>query len=170
MITPVDILIYAAVKLSGFPENRVLGSVIVLDTVRLKFLLGEHLQVDSRAVHAFITGEHRDSEFAVWISTNISGLPFKRFLRNARTLSALRSKTCPNPSKNSAYEIIERKGAAYYGIAMSVLKICEAILPVSCVQNDEFGIGGVTLSLPVIVGKNSIEGAVPISLSDLIKK
>ena len=72
---PVDILTYAAAKLSGFPENRVFGTGTVLDTARLKYLLGEHLQVDSRAVHAFILGEHGDSEIVAWSSANVSGLP-----------------------------------------------------------------------------------------------
>ena len=76
---PVDILTSAAVKLSGFPENRVFGSGTVLDTARLKYLLGEHLNVDSRSVHAFIVGEHGDSEIAAWSSANISGVPLHNF-------------------------------------------------------------------------------------------
>ncbi len=171
---PVDILTYAATKLSGFPENRVFGSGTVLDTARLKFLLGEHLQVDSRSVHAYIIGEHGDSEFAVWSSTNISGVPLKRFcemrghFRHEEARHAIAESV-----KNSAYEIIKRKGATYYGIAMSVKKICEAVvrdeksvMPVSSIQHGEFGINNVALSLPVIVGKNGVEGIVPISLSD----
>ena len=171
---PVDILTYAAVKLSGFPENRVFGSGTVLDTARLKFLLGEHLQIDSRSVHAFIIGEHGDSEFAVWSSTNISGVPLKRFceMRGHFEHEEARQEIA-EAVKNSAYEIIERKGATYYGIAASVRRICEAIvrdeksvLSVSSVQHGEFGVSGVALSLPVIVGKNGVEGAVPISLSE----
>lgn len=170
---PVDILTYAAVKFSGFPQNRVFGSGTVLDTARLKFLLGEHLQVDSRSVHAFIIGEHGDSEFAVWSSTNISGVPLKRFCEMRGHFQHDEARHAIEESvKNSAYEIIERKGATYYGIAMSVRKICEAIvrdeksiLPVSSVQNGEFEISDVALSLPVIIGKNGVEGAVPISLS-----
>ena len=171
---PVDILTYAAAKLSGFPENRVFGSGTVLDTARLKFLLGEHLQVDSRSVHSFIIGEHGDSEFAVWSSTNISGVPLKRFCEMRGHFQHEEARHAIEESvKNSAYEIIERKGATYYGIAMSVKKICEAvvrdeksIMPVSSVQHGKFGINDVALSLPVIVGKNGVEGIVPISLVD----
>ena len=76
---PVDILTYAAVKLSGFPENRVFGSGTVLDTARLKYLLGEHLSIDNRSVHAFIIGEHGDSEIAAWSSANVSGIPLNDF-------------------------------------------------------------------------------------------
>ena len=76
---PVDVLTYAAAKISGFPENRVFGSGTVLDTARFKYLLGEHLEVDSRAVHAFIIGEHGDSEIAAWSSANVSGIPVNDF-------------------------------------------------------------------------------------------
>lgn len=78
---PVDILTYTAVKLSGLPENRVIGSGTVLDTARLKYALGEHLEVDSRSVHSFIIGEHGDSEIVAWCSTNVSGIPVNEFLR-----------------------------------------------------------------------------------------
>ena len=171
---PVDILTYAAVKFSGFPENRVFGSGTVLDTARLKFLLGEHLQIDSRSVHAYIIGEHGDSEFAVWSSANISGVPLKRFCEMRGHFQHEEARQAIAESvKNSAYEIIKRKGATYYGIAMSVKKICEAVvrdeksvMPVSSIQHGEFGINNVALSLPVIVGKDGVEGIVPISLSN----
>ena len=81
---PVDILTYTALKLSGFPENRVLGSGTVLDTARLKYLIGEHLKVDNRSVHAFIIGEHGDSELAAWSNANVSGVRLDAFC--ARTL------------------------------------------------------------------------------------
>lgn len=171
---PVDILTYAAVKISGFPENRVFGSGTVLDTARLKYLLGEHLSVDSRSVHTFIIGEHGDSEFPAWSCTNVSGVPLSRFcdMRGHHNHEKA-MKELAETVKNSAYKIIEKKGATYYGIAMSVRRICEAIirdeksiLPVSSMQNGEFGISGVALSTPVIVGKNGIESHVPLQLSD----
>lgn len=76
---PVDILTQVAVKLSGFPENRVFGSGTTLDSARLKYLLGEHLQVDARSVHAWIIGEHGDSEIVAWSSANVSGVPISEF-------------------------------------------------------------------------------------------
>ncbi len=171
---PVDILTYAAVKLSGFPENRVFGSGTVLDTARLKYLLGEHLAVDNRSVHAFIIGEHGDSEIAAWSSANVSGIPLNNFceMRGHFHHEAAMQRIAESV-KNSAYEIIEKKRATYYGIAMSVKRICEAIvrdeksiMPVSCIQNDEvYGINGVALSMPAIVGKNGVETGVPIELS-----
>ena len=171
---PVDVLTYAAAKLSGFPENRVFGSGTLLDSARLKYLLGEHLNVDSRSVHAFIIGEHGDSEIAAWSSANISGIPLYRFCdQRDHCDHKAETQRIAEEVKNSAYEIIQRKKATYYGIAMSVRRICEAvlrdeksILPVSSVQHGAFGIEDVALSLPVIVGKNGVEASVPISLDD----
>ena len=171
---PVDILTYAAAKLSGFPENRVFGTGTVLDTARLKYLLGEHLQVDSRAVHAFILGEHGDSEIVAWSSANVSGLPLHNFceMRGYFDHDAA-METLAAGVKNSAYEIIDKKGATYYGIAMSVRRVCEAIvrdeksiLPVSSVQHGSYGIQDVALSLPAVVGKDGVETIVPIALSE----
>ena len=171
---PVDILTYATVKLSGYPEERVFGSGTVLDTARLKYLLGEHLQVDSRSVHAFVIGEHGDSEIAAWSSANVSGVPLNDFCEMRGHYNHEESmKRIAEDVKNSAYQIIEKKNATYYGIAMSVKRICEAIvrdeksvLPVSCIQHDNHGISDVALSMPHIVGKDGIEGVVPISLSE----
>ncbi|SHI37448.1 L-lactate dehydrogenase [Pseudobutyrivibrio xylanivorans] len=171
---PVDILTSVAAKLSGFPENRVFGSGTVLDTARFKYLLGEHLDVDSRSVHAFIIGEHGDSEIAAWSSANVSGIPINDFCEMRGHFEHEKSmKRIAEDVKNSAYGIIEKKGATYYGIAMSVRRICEAIirdeksiLPISSIQHGDFGIDGVALSMPAIVGRNGVEGSVPIRLSD----
>ena len=109
---PVDILTKVAQKLSGLPANRVIGSGTVLDTARLKHRLGEHLQVDSRSVHAFIIGEHGDSEIAVWSSANISGIPINDFCEMRGYFQHEKStKEIAESVKNSAYEIIQRKRA-----------------------------------------------------------
>lgn len=171
---PVDILTYAAAKFSGFPQNRVFGSGTVLDTARLKYLIGEHLSVDNRSVHAFIIGEHGDSEIAAWSSANVSGIPLNNFceMRGHFHHQEAMEKIAENV-KNSAYEIIEKKRATYYGIAMSVKRICEAIvrdeksiLPVSSIQNGSNNISGVALSMPAIVGANGVETLVPIELNE----
>ncbi len=175
---PVDILTYAAAKLSGFPENRVFGSGTVLDTARFKYLLGEHLDIDSRSVHAFIIGEHGDSEIAAWSSANVSGIPINDFCEMRGHFEHEKSMNeIAENVKNSAYRIIEKKGATYYGIAMSVRRICEAIirdeksiLPISSIQHGDFGIDDIALSMPAIVGRNGVEGAVPIKLSDQEKE
>lgn len=170
---PVDILTYTAAKLSGYPTNRVFGSGTVLDTARLKYLLGEHLDVDNRSVHAFIIGEHGDSEIAAWSSANVSGIPINNFCEMRGHFNHVgEMQRIAESVKNSAYEIIEKKKATYYGIAMSVKRICEAIvrdeksiLPVSSVQSGGYGIFGTALSLPAIVGKDGVEALVPIELS-----
>lgn len=170
---PVDILTYVAQKLSGLPENKVIGSGTVLDTSRLKYEMGEHLDVDSRSVHAFIIGEHGDSEIAVWSSANISGIPVDDFCDMRGHHDHNEDTTLIAESvKNSAYDIIKRKHATYYGIAISVGRICEvimrdekSILPVSNMMHGEYGIHDVVLSFPAILGKNGVETKVPISLN-----
>ena len=171
---PVAILTYTALKLSGMPENRVIGSGTVLDTARLKYRLGEHLSVDSRSVHAFIVGEHGDSEIAVFSSANVSGIPLNRFCEmRGHFEHEAATRRIAEEVKNSAYEIIAKKHATYYGIAMSVKRICEAIvrdeksiLPVSSMMHGEYGISDVALSMPAIVGKDGVETRVPISISE----
>lgn len=171
---PVDILTYTALKLSGFTENRVIGSGTVLDTARLKYQLSEHLKVDSRSIHAFIIGEHGDSEIAAWSSANVSGIPLSDFCEmRGHFEHEEKTKEIAEKVKNSAYEIIERKHATYYGIAMAVKRICEviirdekSILPISSMMHGEYGIDDVVLSMPAIVGKHGIENKVPILLNE----
>lgn len=170
---PVDILTHAAIKLSGLPENRVIGSGTVLDTARLKCEIGEHLNVDSRSVHAFIIGEHGDSEIAAWSCANVSGIPLNDFCEMRGHFDHKKAtEKIASDVKNSAYEIISRKKATNYGIAMSVKRICEAIvrdeksiLPVSAMMHGEYGIKDIVLSMPSIVGKNGFETHVPIALN-----
>jgi len=171
---PVDILTYTAIKLSGFTENRVIGSGTVLDTARLKYELSEHLSVDSRSIHAFIIGEHGDSEIAAFSSANVSGIALSEFceMRGHYDHEANTRQIAENV-KNSAYEIIQKKKATYYGIASAVRRICEviirdekSILPVSSMMHGEYGIEDVVLSMPAIVGKYGIETRIPIDLSE----
>ena len=171
---PVDILTHVALKLSGYSENRVIGSGTVLDTARLKYMLGEHLGVDSRSVHAFIIGEHGDSELAVWSSATVSGVPLHSFceMRGYYDHDSQTDRIYENV-KNSAYEIINRKKATYFGVAMAVRRICEAILrdeksilPVTTMLHGEYGIDDVMLSIPAIVGASGIERVVPISIDE----
>ena len=144
-----------------------IGSGTVLDTARLKERLGEHLEVDSRSVHAFIVGEHGDSEIAAWSSANVSGIPLHDFceMRGHHDHEGATSEIAEKV-KNSAYE-------TYYGIAMSVKRICEAIirdersiLQISTMMDGEYGIKDVVLSMPSIVGAEGFISKVPISLSE----
>ena len=170
---PVDILTYITLKISGFPKNRVIGSGTVLDTARLKYLLAEHLSVDSRNVHAFIIGEHGDSELAVWSSANISGIDLKDFCGLCGKCTSMENiYNLYNNVRESAYKIIDSKGATYYAIAMATLRIVECIvrdeksvIPVSTLVEGEYGINDVCMGLPSIVGKNGVERILEIPLN-----
>ena len=170
---PVDVLTYAAWRMSGLPAGRVIGSGTVLDTARLKHLLGQHLQVDSRNVHAVIIGEHGDSELAVWSGANVSGIDLNHFCElRGHYNHADSMRRIYEGVRDSAYQIIARKGATYYGIAMAVGRIAECIvldqesvLPVSVVLEGQYGLDGLCLSIPSIVGKNGLEKILEIPLS-----
>ena len=170
---PVDVLTYAAWKLSGYPKNRVIGSGTVLDTARLKQILGEKLGVDSRNVHAFIVGEHGDSELAVWSGANVSGMDLDQFCHlRGDPLDRPEMERIYQGVRDSAYEIIRRKGATYYGIAMAVGRIAQcilrdekAVLPISAVLEGQYGLEGLCLSVPSIVGKSGLEEVLEIPLS-----
>ena len=162
---PVDILTYVTLKLSGFPASRVIGSGTVLDTARFKYLLGEHLEVDPRNIHAFIIGEHGDTELPVWSSANGSGIDLADFCKvcgKCADMAGLHG--IYEEVKNSAYRIIERKGATNYAIAKAVRRIAEAIvrdensvLPVSGLADGHYGLHDLCLGLPAIVGREGIK-------------
>lgn len=170
---PVDILTYAALKLSGFPKGRVIGSGTVLDTARLKYLLGRHLGVDSRSVHAYIIGEHGDSELAVWSSANVSGIELSRFCEQCGYCDHQQNmRKLYEDVRDSAYKIIQKKGATYYGIAMSVRRIAEcilrdehSILPVSSLIEGHYGLEGICMGVPTVVGAAGGEQVLDIQLS-----
>lgn len=174
---PVDVLTLYAQKYSGMPENRVFGSGTVLDTARLRYLIGNRLDVDARSVHAYVIGEHGDSEIVTWSNANVSGVPLSDFfaLRGMQGIGDLEAsqKDIADDVKNAAYKIIEKKHATYYGIAASVVRLCRAVLkdekcvlPISTCLHGEYGISEVSLSVPAIVGRNGIEELVPVLLSE----
>lgn len=171
---PVDILTHVAMEVSGFPESRVIGSGTVLDSARLKYQLGKHLGVDSRSIHAFIIGEHGDSEIAAWSSANVSGVPLHKVCEmRGHYNHEDNTESIADMVKNSAYEIIAKKDATYYGIAMVVKRICQAIIrdeksifPVSIRMHGEYGLENVVLSMPAIVGAHGVENPIPISLDE----
>ena len=170
---PVDILTYVAYRLSGFPASRVIGSGTVLDTARFKYLLGERLNVDSRNIHAFIIGEHGDSELAVWSCANIYGIDVQQFgkLRGCENFQNEMDEIY-HAVRDSAYEIIERKGATYYGIGMAAARIAEAIVrdshtvaPVSVLLDGEYGLSDLCLSIPTIIGRDGAEQVLEIEFN-----
>lgn len=171
---PVDILTYVTLKLSGLPASKVLGSGTVLDTSRLRYLISRHCNVDPRNVHAYIIGEHGDTELAVWSDANIGGMILEKYCPICNKKCDYRAELAKifDEVKNSAYKIIEAKGATFYAIALALVRISEAILrhensilPVSTLINDYYGIHGVCLSLPSLVNKSGVEKFLRLELS-----
>lgn len=169
---PVDIMTYVALKLSGYPSHKVIGSGTVLDTARLKYLLSRHLDVDSRSIHAFIIGEHGDSELAVWSAANVSGIPLNHFCELRGYFDHMESMDRIYQNvRDSAYEIIEKKGATYYGVAMAVCRIAESvirnehsIMPISVYLDGLYGLHDICLSIPTVVGQEGAEKVLDIPL------
>ena len=170
---PVDIMTYVSLKLSGFPQSRVIGSGTVLDTSRLRFLLAKKLDIDTRNVHAYIIGEHGDSSVPFWSNANVGGV---RLLdRDWEKLETKEQEELTNifhQVKNAAYEIIERKGYTSYAIGLAVTDIVKAILrsqerilTVSSLVDGIYGIENVCLSLPTVVSESGILKKVKITLS-----
>lgn len=175
---PVDILTYVTWKFSGFPINKVLGSGTVLDTARFKYLIGQHVGVDSRNIHGYILGEHGDTELPAWSLTNIAGMSIDTYCAtcNKCTDSQNMDKIF-NDVKNSAYKIIKAKGATYFAVALAVQRISEAImrdehsiLTVSSILQGQYGISDVAISVPTIVDRNGINHVLGIPLSEKEKQ
>jgi len=171
---PVDVLTYAAWKLSGLPPQRVIGSGTILDTARFRFLLSGHFGVDARSVHAYVIGEHGDSEVLVWSLANIAGMRLPDF-RAAHDLGPDQAAMdgIADDTRRAAYHIIERKGATYFAVAAGLLRIVEAILrdqatvlSVSSLVPSRYGMRDVCLSLPTVVTRNGIERVLHLPLDD----
>jgi L-lactate dehydrogenase len=170
---PVDILTYAAYKRSGWPRGRIIGSGTVLDSARFRYLLSQHCGVDVHNVHAYILGEHGDSEFAAWSMTNLAGLPIEQFCQLCSKCGdphAARNEVAEDV-KNSAYHIIDYKGSTWFGVGLALTRIAAAILrnqhgvlTVSAVLEGEFGLNGVSLGVPCILAQNGVERVLQVTL------
>lgn len=170
---PVDVLTYITYKLSGLPKNQVIGSGTVLDTSRLKYLISRHTGIDARYCHTYIIGEHGDSEVAAWSITNIAGMSMKSFFENYGKCTDEDLQMMYNEVKNSAYEIIQKKGATYYAIAAAVARIVEciagaenSILTISSVLDGEYGIHDIALSVPTQVSGYGTERVLDVPFSE----
>jgi L-lactate dehydrogenase len=170
---PVDILAYLTYKLSGFPANKILGSGTVLDTARFRYSLGEHVGIDARNIHAYIIGEHGDTEVAVWSSATVGQIPLDNYCKACNCCGGVKKYEIYESVKNAAYEIIEKKGATYYAVALAVKRIVEcimrnehSILTVSSLLTGQYGIDDVYISAPAIVGKEGVTNVLELSLSD----
>ena len=170
---PVDILTHISLKESRLPSTKVIGSGTILDTSRFRFLLGQYYGVDARSVHAYIIGEHGDSEIPVWSLANIGGVRLQEFapLRNKQYNQAEMDKLFISV-RDAAYEIIKRKGATYYAIGLGLVSIVETILgdyrsvlSVSTLMTGQYGVTDMCLSLPCLVGGNGAEEILMLNLS-----
>ena len=165
-----DIITYQVQEISGLPKNQVFGTGTSLDSARLRFNLAKHFNVDAKQVDGFVFGEHGDSEFVAWSTVNIAGKKI------AESLNEQEMEKISEEIKNEAYEIIKEKGATYYGIAMTILDIVEAIifdqnkiLPVSYRLSDWNGVSDICLGATAIVGSGGIVKAWPIELTEAEK-
>lgn len=171
---PVDVLAYMTYKLSGFPKERVIGSGTVLDTARLRSLLGKYFEIDGRTVDGFVMGEHGDSEFVPWSSLRIGTIPVKSFSEQySIEWDKETEKVIAEDVKNCAYEVINRKGATAFAVAVALVRIVEAflrdektILTVSTLLDDYCGVSDTYLSVPTVVGKNGVEKVLSVDFSD----
>ncbi|MHC1784632.1 MAG: L-lactate dehydrogenase [Anaerolineaceae bacterium] len=170
---PVDVLSYASWKISGLPSEKVIGSGTVLDTARFRYLLSQKAGVDPRSVHAYIIGEHGDSEVPVWSLANIAGMPLKVFCEiNCQDPSESSWEEIFTDTRDAAGQIIKLKGATFYAIANGLLKIVEAILrdqntvlPVSTLIHDYYGINDSYLSLPCVIGRQGVKHFLKLNLN-----
>ncbi|WP_229642832.1 L-lactate dehydrogenase [Waterburya agarophytonicola] len=170
---PVDIMTYVAFKISGFPSSRVIGSGTVLDTSRFRSLLANKLNIDARSVHAYIIGEHGDSEVPVWSTANVAGRKLlSQDWEHLQESDRQELTTIFNHVKNAAYEIIQRKGYTSYAIGLVVTDIVKAILrsqervlTVSGLVNGMYGIDHVCLGLPRVISDKGILKTVNLDLS-----
>lgn len=170
---PVDILTHLAQKLSGLPRNQVFGSGTTLDTMRFKATLAKKLGVSPQSVHGYVLGEHGDSEFVAWSTVTVGGVPVDKL----KQITAKDKREIEKKVKKEAYEIINRKGATFYGIALVLSDIIEAILynqhkimPISSLLLECQGVKNVCLGMPAVLGRNGVEKIWPLALNASEKK
>lgn len=170
---PVDIMAHITQRLSGFDRSRVIGTGTTLDTARLRYLLGEYFRVDPRNVHAYVMGEHGESEFVPWSQALVATKPVLKLCGEMGGCSCDGMIKISDEVRNAAQRIIEAKKATYYGIGMSIVRITKAIfgnensvLTVSTLLDGEYGRNGVYVGVPSIVNRNGIDRIIELSLTD----
>ena len=170
---PVDVLTYLTWQMTGLPSHQIIGSGTILDTARFRFLLGQHFKIDTHSIHAYIIGEHGDSQVSVWSLANIAGMRLDEYSRlNGNPLEASQRGKIAENTRRAAYEIIHRKGATYYAIASGLVRIIQAIvrdensvLTVSSAVNGIHGLNDVALSLPCVVNRQGIAKTLDLPLA-----
>lgn len=171
---PVDILTYISADLAGLPFGHVIGSGTTLDTARFRFNLGDHFDVDPRSVHAWIVAEHGDSAVPVWSLANVGGIPLRDFRpANGNRLTSAEMQRIFEQTRDAGYEIIQRKQSTYYAIGMALLSIVvtiirdqRTVLPVSLPLTGQYGVEGMALSLPAVLGRAGAEELLEIPMNE----
>ncbi|WP_079710859.1 L-lactate dehydrogenase [Paraliobacillus ryukyuensis] len=170
---PVDVLTHVALEVSNLPKERVIGSGTILDTARFRYLLSEYYQVDSRNVHAYIIGEHGDSELPVWSHVQIGGVPIEKYGKITDVEKDPDMINIYENVRDAAYHIIERKGATYYGIGLGLARLTKAILynenaivTVSALFEGEYGIDNVYLGIPAVVNEYGVREKLELDLNE----
>ena len=171
---PVDILTYATWKYSKFPANKVIGTGTTLDSSRFKKEIANLIGIDPRSVEAFIMGEHGDSEFAVWSHTNVGGMPLYEWVKTHSETDEKELLDTFDKVKNAAYEIIDKKGATFYGIGMALTRIVEAIIndqnsvfSTSSYLDGEYGLKDIYIGVPSVIGKDGVKWVLEVPLTDI---
>ena len=173
---PVDIMTYVFTKISGLPENQIMGSGTILDTARLRYGLSEHFKVAQGNIHAYVFGEHGDTSFIPWTGAYISGLStdeyYEEMKAHGKDVKPLDKEAMLEYVQKSGGQIIKRKGATFYAVSASVCKLCsiltsssDSITTVSSMMHGEYGIDDVCLSTLTLVGPNGIQGKVPMRMN-----
>lgn len=175
---PVDILTYVTLKISGLPPGRVIGSGTALDTARLRYMISEYCRVDPGNIHAYIIGEHGETELPVWSNATIAGMAIDKYSNYAHLSNAKNElDDIFQKVKSSAHLIIEAKGATNYSIALALLKITRSILrnensilPVSTLITDYYGMSDVCISIPSLLNSKGVEQYLKLELSEQEQK
>ncbi|MCY1119693.1 L-lactate dehydrogenase [Bacillus safensis] len=174
---PVDILTYATWKFSGLPKERVIGSGTTLDTARFRYMLSEYFEAAAHNVHAYIIGEHGDTELAVWSHANIGSVPITELMKRNDQYKQEDLDEIMENVRHAAYQIIEKKGATYYGVAMSLARITRAILhnensilTVSTYLDGKYGAEDVYIGVPALVNRNGATEVMELALNDTEKE
>ncbi len=168
---------YAFLKTSGLPENQIIGSGTLLDTTRLRYGLANHFKIAQKNIHAYVFGEHGDSSFVPWSGASVAGVPLDEYTKISNTygkdLEKFDEARMEEYVHKSGGEIIKRKGATFYGVAMSVVNLCgmllaayESVVTVSTMMHGEYGVEDVCTSCLTIVGPEGVKGKVEMKLTD----
>ncbi len=170
---PVDVMTYAAYKSSGWQRERVIGSGTVLDSARLRYIISRHCSIDPHSVHAYVLGEHGDSEFAAWSMTHVGGISIDKYCPHCGNCDGWQEqkKWMEQQVRDSAYHIIDAKGSTYYAVGLAMVRISSSILrnqnsmlTVSVVPEGEYGLHGLALSVPSVLSGRGIERIIPSAL------